>query len=476
MGECNSPRWRTTALLLACCLSQSPVHCANTIGLIQNDAVSYPGYTLFSPIPYTATYLIDNQGRKCHTWSSTYKPGQSVYLLDNGNLLRPIASGTNPIFTSGGAAGGVEQYDWNGSLLWSYTYSSNQHLTHHDICPLPNGNLLMVAWELKTQSQALAAGRNPSLLTVNGLWPDHIIEVQPSLPSSGTIVWEWHAWDHLVQDFDSAKANYGIVANHPELIDLNFASNNSTDWLHTNSIDYNTSFDQIMISTHNLGEIWVIDHSTTTGQAASHTGGNRGKGGDLLYRWGNPQAYRAGTSADQKFYGQHNAQWIRSGLPGGGHILVFNNGMGRTGTLYSEVDEIAPPVDANGNYTLTPGTAAAPSAPTWSYAATPPASFYAQNISGAQRLPNGNTLICDGPNGIFFEVTSAGITVWKYINPVTSAGPQAQGTLPGSIANLVFRANRYPASSPAFSGHDLTPGPAIESPAAGISEWNEYGN
>ena len=59
------------------------------------------------------------------------------------------------------------------------------------------------------------------------------------------------------------------------------------------------TLDQIVLSNHNLSEIWIIDHSTTTLEAASHSGGNSGKGGDLLYRWGNPQAYDQGTGADQ---------------------------------------------------------------------------------------------------------------------------------------------------------------------------------
>ncbi|MGC8644373.1 MAG: hypothetical protein ACP5XB_31305, partial [Isosphaeraceae bacterium] len=58
--------------------------------------------------------------------------------------------------------------------------------------------------------------------------------------------------------------------------------------------------DQILLSVHSFSEIWIIDHGTTTAEAATHKGGRSGKGGDLLYRWGNPQAYRAGTAADQQ--------------------------------------------------------------------------------------------------------------------------------------------------------------------------------
>jgi hypothetical protein len=260
--------------------------------------------------------------------------------------------------------------------------------------------------------------------------PDEIIEVQKTGSASGTIVWEWHAWDHLIQDFDSSKQNYGAVADHPELIDLNFGVDfqGVTDWLHTNSVDYNPAFDQILLSVHNFNEIWVIDHSTTNEEAAGHTGGGYGHGGDLLYRWGNPQAYRAGSSSDEKFYGMHDASWIPPGYPGEGHILVFNNGLNRPGSLYSSIDEFIPPVNATGYYYLESGSAYGPAERTWIYTANPPTSFYATQLSGAQRLKNGNTLICDGEAGHFFEVTATGTTVWEYTN-----------TYPNPQMNRVFK-------------------------------------
>src|SRR5678815_4211721 len=145
-----------------------------------------------------------------------------------------------------------------------------------------------------------------------------------------------------------------------------------------------------------MDEMYVIDHSTTTAEAAGHTGGNSGRGGDLLYRWGNPVAYGAGTEADQQLFGQHDAQWIPAGSPGAGNILIFNNGLDRPAGQFSTIEEITPPVDAQGNYALTPGSAYGPALPSWNYTAAIPTSFSSDHISGTQRLPNGNTLICDG--------------------------------------------------------------------------------
>jgi len=211
---------------------------------------------------------------------------------------------------------------------------------------------------------------------------------------------------HLIQDYSATKNNYGNVAAHPELICPGAdGSKIPSFWNHMNAIYYHPKLDQIILSVRGNSEAWVIDHSTTRAEAAGHSGGKNGKGGDLLYRWGNPIMYRAGTKSDQKLYQQHDVQWIEEGLPGAGDILAFNNGLGRN---YSTVDEFTPPVDGNGNYSLTAGKALVPPISTGRTKATPPASLYAEAISGAQRLPNGNTLICDGTHGTFTEVTSDG--------------------------------------------------------------------
>jgi hypothetical protein len=294
----------------------------------------------------------------------------------------------------------------------------------------------MIAWEFKTEAETIAAGRNPNLEPNGPLTPDHIIEVQPTGPTSGDIVWEWHVWDHLIQDYDSSKENYGVVMDHPELIDINFASQHSiliSDWTHLNTVDYNENLDQILLSSWYFNEIWVIDHSTTTEEAAGHTGGNNGKGGDLLYRWGNPQTYRVGTATDQQFFGQHDPQWIEAGCPGFGNILVFNNGLDRPEGKYSSVEEIIPPITQNGTYIYTPGLPYQPENPLWIYTATIPTNFYSSLISGCQRLPNGNTLICNGEKGIFFEVTPEKEIIWEYTNPY-----------PSYLLNRVFKIRYIP--------------------------------
>ena len=431
-----------------------------TVGLFTQSPGSLDGYVLFAPIPSNNTYLIDKCGKLVHSWTGTHHPGQSVYLLPDGNLLRTGSTG-NTVFTSGGNGGIIEKFGWNSSLIWSYAISSTTECQHHDVCPLANGNVLAIVWESKTVAQAIASGRNPSLLGTS-LWSEKIVELQPVGANASNIVWEWHVWDHLVQEYDAAKLNYDTVSQHPELINLNYFTGVGTnaDWLHCNSIAYNEALDQIIISSHNLNELWIVDHSTTLVEAASHAGGLQGKGGDLLYRWGNPAAYNRGNATNRKLFGQHNVHWIDSGLTDGGKIMIFNNGQGRSNGNYSSVDVINPPVGITGSYSLSGTQPYEPDTLWWTYQAPVATDFYSMNISGAQRLTNGNTIICKGPQGTFFEIDSAKNSVWKYVNPVAQAGIVSQGTTP--TMNLVFRCTLYEPTYPGFAGQTLIAGAPIE--------------
>jgi len=434
------------------------------IGLIQNTPKAFPGYTLFAPKHYLFTYLLNNEGQAVHSWASHYEPGQSVYLLENGHLLHCCFTKSKG-FTRGGEGGRLEEFDWDGNLVWEFEYATDQYLMHHDVKVLPNGNILALAVEKKTLEDCLAAGFNPDNLRDQMLFPDYVVEVQPARPKGGKIVWEWHVWDHLIQDFDKTKSNYGKVSDHPELIDVACARRAvPAFWNHMNSIAYNAKLDQIMLSVRGCNEIWIVDHSTTPQESAGHSGGKGGKGGDLLYRWGNPAAYKRGAAVDRKLFQQHDADWIPDGYPGAGNILIFNNGLDRG---YSSIDEITPPLDAKGNYALPSGGVYGPEKLAWTYQAKNPKDFYSMEISGAHRLPNGNTLICAGVWGQLFEVTPAGETVWQYNCPVAGTGPLKQGDkipldMRGHAMNAVFKIHRYPVDYPGLKGRDLAPKGVLE--------------
>lgn len=443
-----------------------------TVGLFLNTTDAYPGYTLMSPMHSTRTYLLNNTGQYVHQWTSTGEPGRSSYLLENGDLIRASAVMNGGPSTGGGEGGRIEEYDWDNNLVWAFDYYGPTYIAHHDFTVLPDGNVLILASEKKIYSEVIDAGFNPSQLdpsvAAQGyMLPDYLVEVKPTKPYGGTIVWEWHLWDHTIQDYSAAKTNYGVVANHPELINVNGTGRDRTQqfWNHVNGIDYNAQLDQLMLSIRNNSELFIIDHSTTAAQAAGHTGGRYAKGGDILYRWGNPQQYDRGTTTSRMLFQQHHTHWIEPDCPGAGNILIFNNGISRG---YSSVDEIVPPVDATGFYNLSSGNAFGPASLTWTYTSTRPADFYCAEISGAQRLPNGNTLICEGVKGNLFEVTASGQIVWRYVCPVTTMILTQGDTIPidpghaGQFMNAVFRVQRYGADYPGLTGRDLTPKGTVE--------------
>lgn len=433
-----------------------------TVGLFSKTTAAEDGYVLMAPTQSKTTYLLDKCGKQVHTWTSNYTPGFSAYMLDDGTMLRAGYTASKTFYYAG-SGGIIQRFDWNSNPIWNYPISSATECQHHDICYLPNGNVLAIVWELKTDQDALDAGRD-SMNVSPSMWPDKIVEYQPIGFNSANIVWEWHAWDHLVQDRDPQRANYGMLRDNPGKLDINHISGSALnpDWLHINSIAYNAKTDQILLSCFHFNEIWVIDHSTTTQEARGNTGGNSGKGGEILYRWGNPGIYGRGTISDQHFFESHDAHWIPDGLPDAGKIMVFNNGNGRPDGNYSSVEVIAPAVDEHGNYSLPSNNKPyGPAAPDWIYKnSTNVYDFFSAVMAGAERLPNGNTLICEATKGNLFEVTPTGQTVWKYINPVGIAGATKQGDPPQQ--NMVFRTRQYPATYAGFKGKVLVAGAPIE--------------
>ena len=435
------------------------------VGLVVREEGASEGYTLFATHRHTVVYLIDGEGRQVHAWNRpAFDQVLNPRLLENGNLLVKgnLQDDTGQVIT---------EIDRDSGTVWEYRYDGDgDH--HHDFLKLPNGNLLLLVWRTKTYEEAVAAGADPALTDPGGVVYESIAEIRLDGTAGrvgGEIVWEWSMWDHLIQDFDADRDNYGDVAAHPERIDLNYMLKNLRNGsAHANSIDYHLGLDQIVISARNFSELWIVDHGTTTEEAAGSAGGKGGRGGDLLYRWGNPRAHRAGTADGQQLFWPHDIHWIAPGLPGAGNILVFNNGaeFGEYGRGWSSVVEIAPPAEG---YGYRPGE---PAEVTWTYEADPPSAFVSLRLSGAQRLPNGNTLICYGTEGTIFEVTPEGETIWRYVNPIVHGRgePLRQGDLvplrsPGPIVrweNLLFRAVRYPPDYPGLRGLDLTPKGTLE--------------
>jgi len=384
----------------------------------QSLSQDFDGYALYNLQNENTSYLIDKDGNIAHSWSCSVACNYTVLLMETGNIMRGGVYSSN-VLTGAAVGGMVQEIDPDGNVVWEFIYSNSEHCSHHDITLLPNGNVLLTAWEVKTEAECTAAG-------VDGVstdqWPTHIIEVEQD-GSGGQIVWEWHIWDHMIQDVDNTKDNFGIIADHPELMDINLVSvsggggggpggggpgGGGGDWFHVNGLDYNSTLDQIVFSSRFTSEIYIIDHSTTTAAAATHAGGNSGMGGDFLYRWGNPANY--GSTGSQTIASAvHDPRWIDAGRPNAGYIQFFNNEGGSGNS--SVVDAINPPVDGY-NYTMT-GASYGPTNYEWRHECE----ANSTGQSASNRMSNGNTFV-NVSGEYMYEVDDQDNIVWQY-----NAGP-----------------------------------------------------
>jgi hypothetical protein len=330
-----------------------------------------------------------------------------------------------------------------------------------------------------------------------------LVEVRPQPPRGGRVVWTWRSFDHLVQDERPGALDFGRPADHPGRIDINadhrFAARESeaegrerhsregrhggpglwlvprgiqplgrftvgieprgtraagssaagerfdADWLHANGLDYLPEEDLIVLSASHLSEVWVIDHSTTTADAATSRGGRFDRGGDLLFRHGAARNHGAPASPEPELYFQHDPTWIVGARRGEYGLLVFDNGTRRPGGEFSRVLELRLPFDSAYGFADPSGRGFGSASTVWSY--QDPERFFTPFVGGAERLPNGNTLICEGARGRIFEVTRGGQVVWDFLNPL------------GGDAEPSAKTGRPPAPRP-LPGHAHPPGPS----------------
>lgn len=428
-----------TLLLFIVFVSGISVAQQPTLGLRYFTGEATSGYVLFTPEKNNDVYLVNECGEMVNKWTFSEMPALTVYLLENGNLLR---SGKDSL----------EIRSWDNELVWSYALTNNGYLQHHDIEPLPNGNILCICRDDYSAVVMDAAGKD----TV-GLGPsmrlERIVELQPVGTNQANLVWEWRFFDHLIQDFDASKANFGAVADHPELLDINFDNGFPVDYIHLNAIDYNAVLDQIILSARHTNELYIIDHSTSTVEAAGHTGGQAGKGGDFLWRWGNPQVYRQGGAGDQQLFLQHDAKWIPDGFVNGGQISVFNN-QGNGVDLMSMVHRIAPTL-SGGSYSTSGGKFLPLNVEsTWSGEVLGHV-LYEDKKSGCHFLSNGNFMVTQSSLGQVSEFSSSGDPLWVYRNPAAQQVLN-QFSEPISAQNGIFRGEKYESDYAGLQGHDLT--------------------
>jgi hypothetical protein len=448
---------------------------------------TYNGYTLFAT--RGISYLIDMEGNVVHSWPM----GKNPRLLDyNGHFIDYNSNKQKDTHL-------IKEMDWDGNTVWQFSEERGDYHPHHDFVRIYNKKLgaystLYIANKDLSTEECIQAGYDPAQGAVKEPQMDAIVEVD----MAGNVIWEWWFFDHLIQDFDPEKDNYAgtgkTIADYPGRLNINIPGRPiKRDWLHCNSIAYSEELGQIVINSVN-GEFYVIDHQGTfvTGNPADSVSLASGPKGDFLYRFGDPARYGQGdppsiktdwtksTTGHKQIGGSHNAHWIDQGLPGEGHLLVFNNGQylfERTSQSY--IFEINPFLankeNNSGRYINPPDagyykwdtkdqknthkqTKLISNQVVWIYAAKSNQAFFSHIGSSAQRLPNGNTLICSMTDGHIFEVTAEGEAVWEFINPVTKDG--ILSVIPDTypMHNQVFRAYRYGADHPALQGQDLKPG------------------
>lgn len=382
---------------------------------IYDPAAAFNAYTLFAPMSDAAespVYLINMNGKVVHQWRVPFAP-LMARLQPNGNLVvigrndkqetgRP---GLAP-FEIGGAAGWLVELSWEGKLLFRHVDLK----MHHDFAKLPNGNYLYLAWETvpKALQQKVRGGIKGSEFKGGVMFNDAIVEVNPQ----GKVVWQWSANKHLNPDTDIIGPLY-----------------KREEWLHLNSVSVRPD-GNILVCARHTDAVMEIDKKT----------------GRINLRWGN-SAYLDKTSSRIEYRsgfttlgGPHDATEIPVGYPGAGNILIYDNG------LYADASRVAEITRSK----------AAPGSTRLVWQSSQPGigrKHFSNFMGGAQRLPNGNTLISDGANGRFMQVTPQNRTVWEYISPFVPS-PQYQGA--------ILKGQQYgPGYCTQFKSLPVASGPAV---------------
>jgi len=358
-------------------------------------AQTFDGYTFV----YSGkkAYLYDMDKTLIHTWNSQYSIVGCCDLLRDSSII--VASSSQSCSWDEGmlalSHGHFQIINWDDEVTWDYQYCSTDYMPHHDMEPV-----------YRTNDPA----EEPTFLIpcYSSVWGDKIVELRPTGSTTAEVIWEWVASDHMCESNCTDK---------PDVLDKskggNGSFNNTSDAMHVNCVSYNRTLDQLVVNSKGFNEMFVIDHSTTTAEARTTSGGRSGKGGSILYRWGNPKNYL--SSGTKELSGQHGGCWVQDTMPGtilpipgGGNFLAVDNGGHR-------VLEIECPGNGDGVYTRNSGQPFEPSEPMWEYSPN----GLQGNEGSVQKLPNGNYLICTGGAGGFGKTTFGGFFSGSRIYEVT---------------------------------------------------------
>ena len=349
--------------------------------MLYDSKRTYTGLTLFTPTEGEGAWLIDMMGRLVNHWKTGYQPGYDAQLLPNGNLLYAGKVANGPLADLDDAGGGILlEVDWDSNVVWEY----KDPYLHHAFDRTKNGNSLVLKWvEVPSDIAARVKGGDPGTERDGVMWGDAIQEITPD----GKVVWEWIAHEHL---------DPGVTPRCPVCP--------RDTWTHANAVS-ELPDGYILTSFAKINTIAIIDKKT----------------GTFKWQWGSGELAH-----------QHCLTMLDNG-----NILVFDNGTHSNGFAmsFSRVLEINPQTnelvwDYGGGEAETWGV-------WWGKKRTE--TFYSSIMGSCQRLPNANTLICEGTTGRVFEVNTSSELVWEFANNLPSYEPYPAQTR----SHMVCSAYRY---------------------------------
>jgi hypothetical protein len=346
----------------------------DTMGVVlHNSDKAYQGYNLYCSRIRTEAFLADMEGRIVHRWLHPQRKGDSwehAVMLPNGDLV--VVNKTVSLI----------RLDWDSRLIWEKPMP-----VHHDVAQAEDGTFYVI-WE-GTQEYRDLMVRFDAVAVLNaegqttGVWStyDHLKEIKRSFDPRAfldTILDSLEAKGPLP---DMAKGIPGLIEINKlgtEVMIYNYFHLNTVSLIPDNELgrkDKRFKPGNILICARNVNQIAVLDGTTM----------------EVLWTWG-----------EGILEWPHHPTVLATG-----NVLVFDNGVRRGYSKVLELDPVAGQIE-------------------WEYVADPPESFYTEQKGSAQRLPNGNTLICEGDRGRAFEVTGEGDIVWEWFNPLTRKGRRVQ--------------------------------------------------
>lgn len=350
---------------------------------------AFNGLTLVSPVDGTGVWLVDMFGKVANFWDMGYKPGTFGQLLPNGQVLYHGKLEDGPLARFEGAGGILIKKDWGGNKLWEY----KDPYLHHGFWPMKNGNILVLKWVEVPENIAKKVkymGSDPVPLgraepRKGLLWGDAVQEITPE----GKVVWEWIAHEHLDTE-----------------VDLTCPICPPDEWTHANSVG-ELPDGNIMVSFMETNTIVIVDKHS----------------GDIKWRF-------------SKVLRHHHYATVLDE----GNILVFDNDHhGLVPRAGSRVLELSPKIANPTCEKMYNSEGAMSNAISWSYIDDGRWLLYSGGMASCQRLPNGNTLICEGTTGRILEVTPNGELVWEFVNNL----PSYETSPTKSRSCMVYAAFRY---------------------------------